>query len=114
MSTVCYIRVSSTDQNTDRQYEALPVTDKEFVENTSGSTADRPQLKAMPEYLREGDHVHVLSIDRLARNIVDFHQLVNTITGKGAVITFHKESMTFGKGSYEAKNMGSVEALFTT
>lgn len=48
------------------------------------------------------------SIDRLARNIVDLHQLVNTITGQGAVITFHKESMTFGKGSNEAMN----EVLF--
>ena len=101
MSTVCYIRVSSTDQNTDRQYEALPVTDKEFVEKASGSASDRPQLKAMLKYLREGDHVHVLSIDRLARNIVDLQQLVNTITGKGAMITFHQENMTFRKGSNE-------------
>ena len=66
-----YRRVSSLDQKLDRQ-DLPDVTGKVFEEKVSGkNTSDRPALKAMIEYVREGDVVHVHSIDRLARDLRD-------------------------------------------
>ena len=109
MATVRYIRVSSIDQNTDRQYEALPDTDKTFEEKASAATAKRPQLEAMLDYIREGDTVFVHSIDRLARNIVDLHNLADRITDKGCKLVFIKENMQFGNGP----NSKMSELLFS-
>lgn len=96
MATVRYIRVSSTDRNSDRQYEDLPDTDKTFEEKASAATAERPQLQAMLEYISQGDHVYVASINRLARNIIDLHGIINQIIDKGATIHFIKERMKYG------------------
>lgn len=49
----------------------------------------------MLEYMRDGDIVHVHSIDRLARNLSDLKELVNAMIGKGVTVKFHKEGMTF-------------------
>ena len=51
-----YIRVSSLDQNTDRQLEQLEV-DRVFTDKASGKDTDRPELQAMLEYVREGDMI---------------------------------------------------------
>ncbi|WP_416146177.1 recombinase family protein [Pseudomonas aeruginosa] len=59
------MRVSTTDQNTERQLEGLAM-DKTFTDKVSGATTNRPQLQAMLEFVREGDVIHVHSIDRLA------------------------------------------------
>ena len=82
MATAAYIRVSSIDQNTDRQHELLPDTDEVFEEKASAATADRPKLKELITWARKGDHIHVASIDRLARNIIDLNQIINKIVGK--------------------------------
>lgn len=89
-----YIRVSSDDQNIDRQLEGVQL-DKTFVDKLSGKDVNRPQLEAMIEYVREGDHVFVHSLDRLARNLMDLRKIVDTCTRKGATIEFIKERMTF-------------------
>ena len=69
MSTYGYIRVSSTDQNEDRQMIALHqvgVEDKHiFTDKQSGKDFDRPQYKKMVKKMRHGDLLYVLSIDRL-------------------------------------------------
>lgn len=57
--------------------------------------ADRPQLKAMLDYVREGDEVLVHSMDRLARNLVDLERLVQAMTKKGVMVKFVKEGLTF-------------------
>ncbi len=49
----------------------------------------------MPEYLRDGDTVHVHSIDRLARNTNDLNNIVNSLNDRGITIIFHKENLTF-------------------
>jgi DNA invertase Pin-like site-specific DNA recombinase len=67
MANVGYIRVSSADQNTARQLDGVQL-DKTFIEKVSGATADREQLHAMFDYVREGDTVHVHEISRLARS----------------------------------------------
>ncbi|MCK7610467.1 recombinase family protein [Acinetobacter portensis] len=91
---VGYIRVSSTEQNTERQLDGISL-DKTFTEKASGGSRERPQLNAMLDYLREGDTVHVHSIDRLARNTNDLNEIVNSLNDRGITIIFHKENLTF-------------------
>lgn len=91
---VGYIRVSSTEQNTERQLDTITL-DKTFTEKASGGSRERPQLIAMLEYLRDGDTVHVHSIDRLARNTNDLNDIVNSLNDRGITIIFHKENLTF-------------------
>ena len=64
---IAYKRVSTVDQTTLRQLDGMTF-DKVFEEKISGKTKERPQLKAMIEYIREGDHVYVHSLDRLSKN----------------------------------------------
>lgn len=67
-----YIRVSSTDQNEDRQRIALQKKeippDNIFIDKQSGNDFERPQYKNMIEHLQSGDLLYILSIDRLGRN----------------------------------------------
>ena len=72
MSEYGYIRVSSTDQNEDRQRLAMAeraVPEKNvYMDKQSGKDFDRPQYKKLVKKLRAGDLLYVLSIDRLGRN----------------------------------------------
>ncbi|MBA6390005.1 recombinase family protein [Colwellia sp. BRX10-3] len=99
MASVAYIRVSTVDQNTTRQLTDTGITfDKVFTDKCSGSTIQRPALEQMKEYVREGDVIHVHSIDRLARNLDDLSKLVNDWNSAGVTVFFHKESLTFDSG----------------
>nr|WP_267929125.1 recombinase family protein [Desulfolithobacter dissulfuricans] len=91
---VAYIRVSSTDQETARQLAGMTF-DRVFEEKASGSSADRPQLQECMSYLRQGDVLHVHSIDRLARNLLDLQRIIEKLLAKGVGIRFHKEGLTF-------------------
>lgn len=92
---VGYVRVSSVDQNTDRQrFEGVTV-DKTFTDKCSGGTRNRPALTEMLEYVREGDTIVCHSIDRLARDLQDLMHLVQTLTGRGVGVRFMKEALTF-------------------
>lgn len=97
---VGYIRVSTTTQNTDRQLDGIELN-KTFSEKKSAKSADeRKELQACIEYLRDGDVLHVHSIDRLARNLADLKALVTQINAKGASVHFHKENLIFkGNGA---------------
>jgi DNA invertase Pin-like site-specific DNA recombinase len=94
MSTVGYIRVSTIDQNTERQLEGVSV-DKVFEDKCSGKDTKRPQLQAMLEYVREGDTIIVHDISRMARNLKDLLALVEDLTNRGVAVTFKKEALTF-------------------
>lgn len=89
-----YIRVSSVEQNTERQLSEVSL-DKIFEEKVSAKTADRPKLQLMLEHIREGDEVYCHDISRLARNIEDLHRLVREITEKGCSLHFFKENLHF-------------------
>lgn len=91
---VGYIRVSSQGQNTARQLADIKL-DKEFVDIMSGSTKDRVNLIACMEYVREGDTLVVDSIDRLARNLRDLQELIESLIQKGVSVKFIKENLTF-------------------
>ena len=91
---VGYIRVSSFSQNTDRQLDGIEL-EKIFEEKASAKDAKRPVLQECIGYLRSGDCLHVHSIDRLARNLMDLQKIVQSLNEKGVSITFHKENLTF-------------------
>ena len=90
-----YARVSTTDQNLDRQLEEVHLYDRVYTEKISGKNKDRPELASMLKALREDDFVEVHSMDRLGRNLKDLLDIVETIQGAGATIHFKKENMTF-------------------
>ena len=107
-----YVRVSTNVQNTDRQLEGLPV-DRMFTDRASGKDTRRPALEDLMGYAREGDTLVVHSMDRLARNLDDLRQIVQTLTRKGVVIEFVKEHLRFtGEDSPMANLMLSVMGAF--
>ena len=89
-----YVRVSTLDQSTERQLDGLDL-DKVFTDKASGKDVARPQLQTLLEYIREGDALHVHSMDRLARNMDDLRAIVNGLTARGVVVKFYKEGLTF-------------------
>jgi DNA invertase Pin-like site-specific DNA recombinase len=92
--TIGYIRVSTIGQNSERQLADVKL-DKVFEEKVSAKTMNRPKLQEMLEFIREGDTVIVHDISRLARNIKDLHELVETITERGVTLKFKKENLVF-------------------
>ena len=92
--SVGYIRVSTAQQNTARQLDGVQL-DKTFEDRISGKSVDRPELKACVVYLREGDTLHVHSMDRLARNLDDLRKIVRDLTNEGIKVQFHKENLIF-------------------
>jgi DNA invertase Pin-like site-specific DNA recombinase len=94
---VGYIRVSTEEQNTARQEQALADMhlDKTFIDKASGKDTDRPQLTAALAHLREGDTFIIYSMDRLSRSLNDLIGMVKSLTAKGIKVQFIKESLTF-------------------
>ncbi len=95
MARIFYARVSTQEQNEARQITAAKEqgADKIFLDKLSGKDTNRPQLKAMLDYIREGDVVTVESISRLARSTKDLLNIVEQITAKGAEFISLKESI---------------------
>jgi DNA invertase Pin-like site-specific DNA recombinase len=91
---VGYVRVSTLDQNLERQLDGVQV-DRTFSDKASAKDTERPALKEMLQYVREGDTVVVHSMDRLARNVVDRVQIVEGLTNRGVHVEFAKEHLTF-------------------
>ena len=86
MTKIGYARVSSKEQNLDRQLKALEGVSKVFSDKASGQSVERPQLQAMLNYIREGDIVVVTELDRLGRNNKELTELMNAIQQKGATL----------------------------
>lgn len=107
-----YVRVSTFEQNAQRQLDEIPV-DRLFIDQASGKDTQRPQLETMLAFVREGDTVVVHSMDRLARNLDDLRRLVQQLTRRGIRIEFVKEGLTFtGEDSPMAHLMLSVMGAF--
>ena len=107
-----YIRVSSLDQNYERQLEGVKL-DKCFTDQASGRDTNRPELVAMLNYVRDGDIIIVHSMDRLARNLDDLRKLVKQLTSQKIKIEFIKESLTFtGEDAPMSKLLLSVMGAF--
>ena len=94
MSKVGYIRVSTIDQNTERQLKDIKL-DKIFEDKCSGKNINRPALIQLKEYVRHGDEIYVHDISRMARNVNDLLNLVNEFKSNGVSIKFVKENLVF-------------------
>ena len=107
-----YVRVSSFDQNPERQLENVSLN-KVFTDKASGKDTKRPELEALLAFAREGDTVVVHSMDRLARNLDDLRRLVQMLTKRGIRIEFVKEGLHFtGEDSPMANLLLSVMGAF--
>lgn len=95
MSKIGYIRVSTEHQETARQQEIMCSyqVDRIFSEKLSGANTDRPQLRAMLDYVREGDTLYIESISRLGRSTKDLLNIIDTLTDKGVTLISHKEKI---------------------
>lgn len=92
---VGYIRVSTVEQHEDRQVKDLienGKVSKVFIDKMSGKDTNRPQLKAMLDYVREGDTVVVSEYSRLARSTRDLIDIVETLKAKGVNVISMKEN----------------------
>jgi DNA invertase Pin-like site-specific DNA recombinase len=100
---VAYVRVSSVDQNEQRQIEALKEysIDKWFIEKVSAKDTNRPKLQEMLNYVRGGsedaniepDTIYILSFDRLARSTKDLLSIVELLDKKSVRLVSLKESI---------------------
>lgn len=90
---VAYVRVSTTEQNEQRQVEALKKfnIDRWFSEKVSGKNTDRPKLKEMLNFVREGDTVYVLDWSRLSRSASDLLRLIEKLAKKKVKLISLKE-----------------------
>ena len=96
-----YARVSSKDQNLDRQLAALKKEKvfRIFTDTVSGSSTQRPGLDGALNYVRAGDQLIVVSMDRLARSLIDLHRLVDELAERGVSVKFLKEGQTYSLDS---------------
>lgn len=92
---VAYIRVSTAEQNEARQVEAMQKynIEKWFTEKVSGKDTNRPKLKEMLDFVREGDTVHIHDFSRLARSTKDLLDIVELLNGKGVHLVSNKENI---------------------
>lgn len=95
MSKIAYIRVSTFEQNTERQEVALKEIgmDKYYIEKVSGKNTERSELKKMMEYVREGDTLYIESISRLARSTKDLLNIVEQLKSKRVQLVSLKENI---------------------
>lgn len=110
-----YVRVSTQEQNTARQevlMQSLGV-DQIYIDRMSGKSQDRPELKRMMNYVREGDTVIVESISRFARNTCDLLELVEQLTAKQVEFISKKEAIdtTTPTGKFMLTVFGAVAEL---
>jgi DNA invertase Pin-like site-specific DNA recombinase len=82
-----YARVSTAKQDLDRQIEALAAAgidpERIYLDKRSGATTDRPGLRALLEYARDGDVIVVHTLDRLGRTVRDTLNLIHELTDRG-------------------------------
>lgn len=85
MALIGYARVSTQDQNTGMQIDALQAAgcEKVFTDKASGASADRPELESALNYLRDGDVLVVWRLDRLGRSLKHLVEVVADLETKG-------------------------------
>lgn len=98
-----YKRVSTVDQNEERQLAGQRL-DKVFVDKCSSKVRDRPALRELLLFCREGDRVLVHSMDRLARSIDDLRKIIGHLTARQVSIQFLKEGISIGENADAFQN----------
>ena len=106
---IAYARVSTDDQNLDRQLETLKAycPDKIFTDHLSGKNLERPGFQQMMDYVREGDIIYVASMDRMARNLDDLLATTKRLQSKGITVHFLKENICINPGA-ETSSMSKL------
>lgn len=107
---VGYVRVSLFSQTTNGQLGDISL-EKIYTEKASAKDAQRPVLKECIDYLRKGDCLHVHSMDRLARNLMDLKTILCSLNEKGVSVAFHKENLTFGTDNNDPMNSLMLEMM---
>lgn len=95
MANIAYVRVSTLEQNEQRQVEALKKHNikKWFAEKVSAKDKNRPQLCAMLDYAREGDVIYIHYFSRLARSTTDLLRIVELLQSKGIHLVSNNENI---------------------
>lgn len=95
MAIIGYVRVSTQEQNEDRQLTIMEQykVEKVFSEKLSGKNTERPELKRMIEYVREGDTLVIESYSRLARSTKDLVLIVEQLNAKDVNLISSKENI---------------------
>ena len=82
-----YARVSTVKQDLDRQIDALTTAgvpaERIYLDKKSGATVDRPGLREVIEYARDGDVIVVHTLDRLGRTVRDTLNLIHELAERG-------------------------------
>jgi DNA invertase Pin-like site-specific DNA recombinase len=117
MAQYAYVRVSTFDQNEDRQLDAMTALgippERVFIDKLSGKDKKRPQLLVLMETVQQGDKVIVESISRFARNTRDLLDLVEQLAAKGVEFVSQKEHIdtTTPTGKFMLTIFGAVAEL---
>lgn len=92
---IAYIRVSTVEQNEQRQIEAMNKynIEKWFTEKVSAKDTNRPKLQELLDFCREGDIVHIHDFSRLARSTKDLLDIVELLMNKGVCLVSNKENI---------------------
>lgn len=94
---VAYIRVSTVEQSGSCEAQRAELeklgAEKVFIDKQSGKNADRPQLKALLDFVREDDIVLVRDFSRLARNTKDLLEIVEHLEAKKVALISHRENL---------------------
>ena len=92
---IAYIRVSTVEQNEQRQIEAMEKyhIEKWFTEKVSAKNTNRPKLQELLEFAREGDTIHIHDFSRLARSTKDLLDIVELLNSKGVSLVSNKENI---------------------
>lgn len=92
---IAYVRVSTVEQNEGRQVEALKARniEKWYTEKVSAKDTNRPKLKEMLEFAREGDTIFIHDFSRLARSTKDLLNIVEMLNAKGVHLVSNKENI---------------------
>ena len=92
---IAYIRVSTVEQNEQRQIEAMKPfnIEKWFIEKISAKDTNRPKLQELLEFVREGDTIHVHDFSRLARSTKDLLDIVEQLSQKNIYLVSNKENI---------------------
>lgn len=95
---LAYIRVSTIDQNEQRQVEAMQKYDIEkwFIEKVSAKDTNRPKLQELLDFARDGDIIHIHDFSRLARSTKDLLDIVELLNNKGVILVSNKENIDTG------------------
>ena len=95
MAKLAYVRVSTVEQNEERQLENLKRynIEKWFIEKISAKDTNRPQLNAMLDYAREGDTIFIHDFSRLARSTNDLLEIIDYLQKKNIILVSSKENI---------------------